>query len=213
MWKAYSHTRRGAPSSFHVCGSGLSFSRIQCKLPVLLEERFSLSFFDVAMQSPLLGWGTVQSCLIRYNNAEISVRIGNRSSCLFRYNKTEFSVWDGEAVILPHSTFINESTIETVRVWESESEESVSIHHSAFSIVHSAFKNLTFDQSNFWYTFQNDQKSTNNQARSPPEPPQDRPRAILGVRWFAQDPPRHSFSKVYDKFDGYVYVHLYFAKF
>ena len=96
VWKAYSHTRRGAPSSFRVCGSGLSFSRIQCKLPVLLEERFSLSFFDVAMQSPLLGWGTVQSCLIRYNNAEISVRIGNGSSCLFRYNKTEFSVWDGE---------------------------------------------------------------------------------------------------------------------
>ena len=53
-------------------------------------------FFDVAMQSPLLGWGTVQSCLIRHNNAEISVRIGNRASCLFRYKKTEFSVSDGE---------------------------------------------------------------------------------------------------------------------
>ena len=64
------------------------------------------------MKSSLFGWGTVQSCLFRCNNAEISLRmdgtvllvffdltmqrslLGWRTvqSCLFRYNNAEFYV-------------------------------------------------------------------------------------------------------------------------
>ena len=107
---------------------------------VRIGKRFSLACFDVTMQSPMFGWatvlhfffdiimqssllgrGTVQSCLFRYNNAEFSIRMENDSvlpffdirmhssllgltipksllgwgmvqSCLFRYNNAEFSV-------------------------------------------------------------------------------------------------------------------------
>ena len=46
-------------------------------------ERFSLVLFDVTMQSSLLIWGTVQSCLFRGNNAEFSVAMGNGSVLSF----------------------------------------------------------------------------------------------------------------------------------
>ena len=41
------------------------------------------TFCEVTMQSSLLGWRTVQSCLFRYNNAKFSVRMGNGSVLSF----------------------------------------------------------------------------------------------------------------------------------
>ena len=97
------------------------------------------TFCEVTMQSSLLGWRTVQSCLFRCNNAEFSVRIGKRfslacfdvtmqspmfgwatvlhfffdiimqssllgrgtvPSCLFRYNNAEFYVDMGTDSVL-----------------------------------------------------------------------------------------------------------------
>ena len=55
------------------------------------------------MQSSLLGGGTVQSCLVLYNNAEFSVGMGNGSDCLFRYNSAEFSVGMGNGSVLSFS--------------------------------------------------------------------------------------------------------------
>ena len=36
-------------------------------------EGFGLVFLDIRMQSPLSRWGTVQSCLFRYNATEFSI--------------------------------------------------------------------------------------------------------------------------------------------
>ena len=63
-------------------------------------SRFSLAFFDITMQSSLFGWATVQSCLLRYNNAEFSVVMGNGSVLSFRYNNAEFFVGTGNGSVL-----------------------------------------------------------------------------------------------------------------
>ena len=47
-------------------GSVLSFLMQQCRVRCWDGERFSLVFFDITMQSSLLGWRTVRSCLVRY---------------------------------------------------------------------------------------------------------------------------------------------------
>ena len=52
------------------------------------------------MQSSLLGWGTVQSCLFRCNNAEFSVRIGQRFSFAFFDISMQSSLFGGATVFL-----------------------------------------------------------------------------------------------------------------
>ena len=174
------------------------------------SSRFFVSFLIKQDRILCLAWRTVQSCPLRYNNTECYVGIGHGSvvsvlmqecrvrygggerlclSCLLRSNNAEFSVGMGNDLISWEYVCVWEC--ESMRVWECESVRvwecgSVSIHHLVFSIVHSAFKNLTFDQSNFWYTFAqsnfwyNFQKSSKIDPKSAPGPPgapRVRPRA------------------------------------
>ena len=64
-------------------GSVLSFLMQQCRVRCWDGKRFSLVFFDITMQSSLLGWGTVESCLFRYNNPEFSFGMENGSVLSF----------------------------------------------------------------------------------------------------------------------------------
>ena len=54
-----------------------------CRVLCCDEERFNLVFFDKTMQSSLLAWGTVHSCLFWCNNAEVSVGMGTDSVLSF----------------------------------------------------------------------------------------------------------------------------------
>ena len=55
-----------------------------------------LVFFDITMQSSQLGWGTIQSCLFRYNNAAFYVGMGNGSVLSFLMQQCRVRCWDGE---------------------------------------------------------------------------------------------------------------------
>ena len=132
----------------------LAFFDITMQSSLLGWATVLLVFFDISMQSSLLGWITIRSCL--FDMWECPVRIGNGSAWFFlcvcvrrcvcvwvwecesrrRYSASSI---DHSAFILPHSTFVNESTIEAVRVWECESVRvwAFIIQHSALFIRHS----------------------------------------------------------------------------
>ena len=57
-----------------------------------MYEQHIVTHEDVEMHSPLLEGGTAQSCLFRHKNAEIRVRIGNRSSCVYVWDGGRFSI-------------------------------------------------------------------------------------------------------------------------
>ena len=55
----------------------------QGKAVLVFLSQSMIFFLDVTIQSSLLGWGTVLSCLFRYNNKELSIGMGNGSVLSF----------------------------------------------------------------------------------------------------------------------------------
>ena len=91
------------------------FRCTNAEFSVRMGKRFSLACFDITMQSPMFGWatvlhfffdiimqssllgrGTVPSCLFRYNNAEFYVDMGTDSVLSFLMQQCRVRCQNGE---------------------------------------------------------------------------------------------------------------------
>ena len=114
-----------------------------------------LVFFDITMQSSMLRWGTVQSCLFRYNNAEFYVGMGNGSVLSFLMQQCRVRCWDGKRFslvffdITMRSSLLGCGTVQSCLFRCNHAEFSVGMRHGSvlpfsISMQSSLLDSLTF---------------------------------------------------------------------